>query len=157
MTLWLYYNPSETHAVTKNLALGRNFTGTLKTPVDISNPVITLEIDTPLSYNYAYIPEFNRYYFIVSCSVLRTNLWELTLHVDVLMSFKNDFLKLGAVIARQENEYNLFLKDGLMQTKVPRVITVKNFPNTPKPATEGKGFILSLAGGPIITIESEEK
>lgn len=59
-----------------------------------------------LSANYVYIPEFNRYYFINDIVSLRQNLWQITLSVDVLMSYKNQILETKAFVARNQNEFN---------------------------------------------------
>ena len=59
-----------------------------------------------LSANYAYIPEFNRYYFINDIISIRQNLWQISLSVDVLMSYKNQILETKAFVARNQNEFN---------------------------------------------------
>ena len=59
-----------------------------------------------LSANYVYIPEFNRYYFINDITSIRQNLWQITLSVDVLMSYKDQILATNAFVARNQNEYN---------------------------------------------------
>lgn len=40
--------------------------------------------------NYAYIPDFGRYYFIVDVTSVRTDLWSVTLQVDPLMSHRDE-------------------------------------------------------------------
>ena len=59
-----------------------------------------------LSANYVHIPEFNRYYFINDIVSIRQNLWQITLSVDVLMSYKDQILKTNAFVARNQNEFN---------------------------------------------------
>ena len=59
-----------------------------------------------LSANYVHIPEFNRYYFINDIVSLRQNLWQITLSVDVLMSYKDQILETNAFVARNQNEFN---------------------------------------------------
>ena len=59
-----------------------------------------------LSANYVYIPEFNRYYFINDIVSIRQNLWQITLSVDVLMSYKNQILETNAFVARNQNKFN---------------------------------------------------
>ena len=59
-----------------------------------------------LSANYVHIPEFNRYYFINDIVSIRQNLWQISLSVDVLMSYKNQILETTAFVARNQNEFN---------------------------------------------------
>ena len=63
------------------------------------------------SYNYAYIPEFNRYYFITDITSVNNQLWRIDMHVDVLMSYKDNILAQEVYVLRNENEYNEFLPD----------------------------------------------
>lgn len=75
--------------------------------------IITKEEKTILAtkINYVYIEEFDRYYFVEDMIVVRNDLYQLNLRVDVLMSFKNDILDLSALVLRNENDYNLEIDD----------------------------------------------
>ena len=70
-----------------------------------------------LSSNYVYIPDFNRYYFINDITSVRQNLWRLSLHVDVLMSYKNEINNTNAFISRNEFKYDLDIYDRELPTK----------------------------------------
>ena len=70
--------------------------------------------DYVLAANYAYIPEFNRYYFINDIISVRKNIWQLIMNVDVLMSYKDEILKLDAFVTRNEFDYNKYVKDDLV-------------------------------------------
>ena len=86
--------------------------GTLRESCSIVNPVVQVKQDVGVvGYNYAYIEEFNRYYFVTNVTSTYNGLWEIELHVDVLMSFKEGILNLNALVLRQENDYNLYLED----------------------------------------------
>lgn len=86
-----FYNFAKKENSTATPAAG---SGTLKTcywktPGSIQAPVIELESATLPGYNYCYIQETNRYYFITGTSY-NAGVWELSLRVDVLASFKSD-------------------------------------------------------------------
>ena len=59
-----------------------------------------------LTCNYAYIKEFNRYYFVTDIINLNRNLWRINLRCDVLMSFYGYIKNLNAFVARNQNEFN---------------------------------------------------
>ena len=57
--------------------------------VDILNPVISLAAaQPPITYNYAYIPDFGRYYFVKSWELVN-DLWYAYMTCDVLASWKS--------------------------------------------------------------------
>lgn len=61
----------------------------LKEGADYSNPVLTMNIaySTVKDYNYAYF--WDRYYWVTDKKMLRTDLVQLTLKVDVLATYKS--------------------------------------------------------------------
>ena len=73
--------------------------------------------DYVLSANYVYIPDFNRYYFINDITSVRQNLWRLSLHVDVLMSYKKEINNTYAFISRNEFDYDPDIYDRELPTK----------------------------------------
>ena len=95
-----------------------------------------------LTSNYAYITEFGRYYYITNI-VCVGDLFEVHMHVDVLMSFKGDIRSNSAVVSRQENVYNLYLQDGVFKTYSQPHMQVIQFPS----GFTDFEFIFSVAGG----------
>ena len=145
MTIKLYANQSENNKVDKTIGqLGNDITGTLREDCSVINPVIKiegLEADYLKHANYAYIPDFGRYYYINNI-VCTGHLYELHMHVDVLMTYKAGIRACQAVVARQEKQYNLYLQDGVFKTYADPHIEIKQFPN----GFTDFQFILSVAG-----------
>lgn len=144
MTITLYRNTSEPHKVTKSLSTIKTLSGTLKDATSIIDPTIVIESDVNIG-NYMYIAEFNRFYYITDIVSVSNSLWEISGHVDVLMSFKSEFLPLNAIIARQENQYNLYLDDDKFLVDCTRIYWTKAFPN--RSPVGGSSLVLTLAGG----------
>lgn len=75
--------------------LGSELTGDLKENCDISSPVITLKCPKDASdnniidFNYCYITEFKRYYFINSITFGMNDIITISCSCDVLYSFKD--------------------------------------------------------------------
>ena len=115
MTIDLYVNRSEDNKIGKSLAYVDQLTGELRQQCSIQNPVITIEATDLSGINYLYIEEFDRYYFVRDCTVIRNNLWQLSCHVDVLESFKSAILDQTAIIARQERLFNLYQQDEMFK------------------------------------------
>lgn len=149
MLVNLYFNSSEAYDSNKNLTQ-------LSSLSDV-HPVEGFDIETPVlkigsvnqstlnNVNYAYIPEFNRYYFVDPPTVVNNKVYMLSLRVDVLMSFKSSINNLVAIIARQENEYNLYLPDP--EFKVYANTDKKTLKFSKVPFTKNANFLLTVSGG----------
>lgn len=144
MTVTFYVNNSAFNAFDKQLTEVLSFTGTLKDATSITDPVIMMEIDSNLiqSINYCYIPEFGRYYFVNNITSIRKNLWEFTMHVDVLTTYKRQILNNYAIIERNQNEYDLHLNDGIFVTKQNPRRSQHQFPS----GFDHYDYVLAIAG-----------
>lgn len=112
MTITLYNNSSDPLVVDKSLSNALTLTGDLREMCDVENPSLLIEGTTLLNYNYAYIPEFNRYYFFKKPpTAVAKNLMVLELTEDYLMSYKTEIKATKAIIKRQERLYNKYLND----------------------------------------------
>ena len=103
MLLKLYNTNSETNRINKVLTDETEFDVRLKDKSSVVNPVLVLKSETYINFNYAYIPKFQRYYFVDDISVFPNKMYLLTLRCDVLTSFKDDILKSYARIVEQTN------------------------------------------------------
>lgn len=146
----LYQNNSGANFVNKDLTEVGTFQGNMRDSASVTDPVITIATDSVISFvNYAYIPMLGRKYFVMNITILRSGLYQLTLHVDVLCTYWDNIKLLNAVIGRQENLYNLYLDDDKFVVTPQRIYTTLAFPNR---VASGSGentasFILTLAGG----------
>lgn len=131
MEVKLCYNSSDNRCINKNIIDGEVISGTLRTSTSIISPVITFESNSPLRYNYAYISEFRRYYYIKNIISIRNNLWEIQFEIDPLMSFKADICALKVVVDKQSNELNgdEYIDDSSLVTDNLMFNTVYNFPD----------------------------
>ena len=59
----------------------------LKDKCSITAPVLLCQTENVAAYNYAYIPSWNRYYFVSEAASVE-NMWELALIEDYLASYK---------------------------------------------------------------------
>lgn len=146
MIIKLYKNLSDKNVFDKDITqLGSDISGTIREDCSIINPVFKIEKVagfTITDANYAYIPEFGRYYFINNIICLSDKLFELQMHVDVLSTYKDGIRNNDAVISRQENAYNLYLQDGVFKTYANPHYEIKQFPT----GFSGYHFIFSVAG-----------
>lgn len=83
---------------------------------------IIVEYGQVPTFNYAYIPSFNRYYFIDDIVSVNNNMWEMLMSVDVLMTYKTAIKALPAFIDRSESNYDRFVIDNNLPMKQGEVI-----------------------------------
>lgn len=91
---------------------GTSYDCTLIAPCSIITPQIQLMISqqNPSRYNYAYIPDFSRYYFVRNWSWDR-GIWTAELEVDALASWKDEIGASEQYVLRAAAESNGFITD----------------------------------------------
>ena len=102
----LYKTDSRNNVLAKGLTNELKLNGTLRENTVITAPVITVEISGAFDYNYAYIADFGRYYFISKIEIQRDKLFRLELRVDVLMSNSTSILGSNATVLYSQNYSN---------------------------------------------------
>lgn len=112
MVIQFLHNKSEYNTINKDTELIVEKTITLKNDCDLVNPYVVLKLDNVLFLsNYAYIPQFKRYYFITGIEILSKTLVGVSLHVDVLESFKDNILAGTVHITESSNTDNYYPKE----------------------------------------------
>lgn len=145
MEVQFFYNQSDARVINKNLIEGETFSGQARDEVDVMSPIILFDKPEVLRYNYAYIPELQRYYDIVNRNSFRDGLWEVTFSVDVLMSFRGDINQLNVVVDKQSmlENGNEYIDDSSLVAENVMFQQVYNFPSGFNSTGE---FILITAG-----------
>lgn len=132
-TVNLYKTGSEKTALTKTMLAGslKSYTGTLLNNSNVVDPNILLHVaaDDIASYNYMDISAFGRKYFITEVTALTADTCMVSGHVDVLSTYADQIRAHTALIARQENKYNLYLDDNLFKVDSRTIIQTINFKN----------------------------
>ncbi len=141
----LYQNSSSNIRIDKDLKHLHTYDCVLKENTSIINPTIRLKATdvNVLKGNYCYIPKFNRFYYINNVTNINADTWELSLHVDVLMTFRDDIETRHVVFNHSESGFNLYLNDGSLQMDSRPKITWDKFPNS---LTNDGRYVLLLAG-----------
>lgn len=129
MTINLYKVTEDRRALTKTVGTESTTVATLsaviKDDCSIIRPVLEVAYQNDIfSANYMYISEFGRYYYIDNFELGPQRIW-IEAHVDVLMSFKADILKLNCIIERQQSQKksNLYLPDGMFRATARQIIS----------------------------------
>lgn len=116
---------------------------------NILTPEFTIKGDIS-AYNYAYIPLFNRYYYIKSIVALSADAMGVKFQVDALQSFKAQIDECEVILERQETKSNSRMNDPEYWTVQDKQIIPKYFRtsggNKVKFDRNNNVFILTIAG-----------
>ena len=88
-----FYNfAKRENATYRPTGTGTQYSCVLKEASSIANPTIQLDIGTTAdpTFNYCYIAEFDRYYWVTDWTWIKNRLWEASLATDLLATFKNE-------------------------------------------------------------------
>lgn len=111
MRIKLYKVYDRENKLNKTLNNELVLTGSLKTEVSVCSPVIMLKSNNFnfSDYNYCYIEDFDRYYFIEDIEIDALTLFEIRLREDVLMSFNSDIKNMTVQINESSNPNSNFI------------------------------------------------
>lgn len=143
--LLLQRTGDEPNKVVKTISTLYTLTGELKAETSILNPVILINADISnlTDCNYMSIPAFARKYFVTDIRSIRNGLVEISGRVDVLTTYQTQILAQRAIIRRQEQEWNLYLNDGVFKVYQNPEIVTKAFPS----GFSTQEIIIAVAGG----------
>lgn len=155
MTIKFYSITAKRNVLNKTLGTSTDLTGTLRDPCSLIDPDVLIESATVPAFNYAYIQDFGRYYFVTSIVAEQYNLFRVRMHVDVLMSYKGTknggastgIYGLVAYISRQES--SPFAGD-VPETEFPvqgdTICTVSSTISGTAPSWEGSQYVYKDSG-----------
>lgn len=129
-----FYTFSKRENSTKQPTGGAQYNILLKDDCSITNPVITLSGANPRQYNYAYIQDFGRYYFVNDWVCNHNGLWTAHLSVDVLATYKTDIGASTEYVLRSASQFDGDIIDSLYPTK-PAITETRT--STVRPFTVG--------------------
>lgn len=131
-TMNLYKNSAEDIRVDKTnyLTYVGEINGTLRQSVNITKPVVDIEYSNVPNFNYVFIPQFNRYYYVSDITSISKNIWGISLTVDVLMSFKNTIRAQNGFIVRNQYVFDVDIDDKRRSYKQQPEIKYVEIPNS---------------------------
>ena len=122
MLMKLYTTKTPNNAIGKVLENETENNIKFKSQADRTKPVVVLMSETMIDFNYAYIPDFNRYYFVENIEVTPNKIYNISLRCDVLESFKNDILESSGFVNQQTTPNKYYNSD--YQTEIKKEVDV---------------------------------
>lgn len=155
MNITLYTVADDPIVADKTLSGGAAVTGEFRATADVLRPTFTLSASSVQNvHNYAYIPDFGRYYYITGKRYITTGLIELLLYVDVRKSFLLELKLNSGIVDRQENNYDMYLPDNSIPISAKKALQIKKFDTCFTKGSESVSrpvVMLVLGGGEVAT------
>lgn len=146
MNVTFYKNNSDKRVITKTLTGATTATGvSLYDSTSVTAPVLKMSggASKIASFNYVYIGDFGRYYYITDFTVENGYIL-ISCKVDVLMSYATSIKACDCIAKRQETQFNFYLNDERFHTYQYDRQFIHKF-NTP--FSKLSNFILVTQGG----------
>lgn len=86
----------------------------LFTPCDIDSPTFILSNTYVGNYNYAYVPKWDKYYFLGEPTIIDGNRCTISGKCDVLTTYADAIKELEVCVSRYEQQKNKYVMDGRM-------------------------------------------
>lgn len=144
--LTLYQYTGQKNVVNKTLPIGIDCLGVLRDTTDVISPTIIIRVKTPVKANYAYLPDFGRYYFIDNIRYISGDKAEINLSVDVLKSYESEIMDATATVTCTDTPDKFSSNRESIYNRQPNFEKIE-FPN--KNLFDGKGTII------MVTIKGE--
>ena len=122
---------------------------------ELVNPILKLSSFDESQVNYVYIPSLNRYYYVTEVTYSK-GYYLVSLHVDVLMSFKSSILNMPIIASRNSSHYDKFLHDDRMKTEQFTHDVYKGFKGGNAFSGTANTFLLAVMGSGENEEEGEE-
>jgi hypothetical protein len=134
----IFYQFAKRTNSTKRPSGGHEFGIDLKAPCNIIDPEIKIATQNdPTGYNYCYLPTFSRYYWVKNWTYA-DGLWNASLTVDTLASYRDQIGNSTEYVTRSSAQYDGTISDGLY----PATAEVRSVTS----AFQG-GFSETISGG----------
>lgn len=146
VSLTLYNNSSAPNVVHKSLSQLTSMTGDLIEDVNVERVVLHVPyFESFASCNYAYIPEFKRYYY-VNVEVMNGERLKLSMRSDPLTSFYSNYCASPCIAKRSSSNYNVGIADNVLNFKPQPKFIRRKTSSKFTPTSSGGCYILTIGG-----------
>lgn len=148
----IYMNSSGDDYLDKVLSGGTTINCDFKQPIDIENPTIYISAtDAYDKYNYCYIAEFGRYYWMKPVGGNGQTI-TYSCESDPLMSFKAQIRACPCVVARNPWHFDLYLPDNKLPIETRTATATIKFPNDPFSGDHNCYILTTLGSGESVNV-----
>ena len=115
-----FYHHNKRNNSTKLPTGGETISCILKDECSIITPILELKLASRPNYNYAYIEDFGRYYYVSDWNYYK-GIWTCSLKVDVLTSWRTQILDTKAFVEYSSSNYDKSITDNRMNVSEHKI------------------------------------
>ena len=142
----LYNYKGQPNTINKALTPLGTLNVALRPEINVHNPTLKIQIPPNMyGFNYVYIEEFKKYYFVENFRFVGGNMYLLTLSLDVLQTYKDAILQSTALIVESDNANRDLSVNSNVFNVFPKT-EILNFPNSKLFDKEGSIIMVTLKG-----------
>jgi hypothetical protein len=147
ITITFYKLNGHTNSVNKTLVDGVDIAGHIRGECNILTPTLKIRSDKLFDYNYCYIPEFKRYYFVksVTAEFGDNTVYNVQMTVDVLQTYKDNILQSTGTITESDSAGRYVSNRNGVYDVRPNFTKV-DFPNKGLFNDEGSIIMITIKG-----------
>lgn len=124
----------------------------LKALTNIDNPVLMIDgVDVNIyAYNYAYIEDWGRYYFVSSCDLNNEHICRINLELDDLATYKSFILATTAYVKYSSSDYSNRIIDNRISRKTDTTFRSNDYESifeNPEETGTGENVFFITVGG----------
>lgn len=143
MEIQLYNYTGKANVINKALPEALTLTGNVG-GVDIRKPTVTVTCDEVFNYNYCYISELKRYYFVSSVVQRADGVAALSLTCDVLTTFAKQIMQSKITVTTQTTDTAPYMSGNTVQYNVAP--DIKRYSFADAFTTDGNIIMITLKG-----------
>ena len=145
MVIDWYTNSVPPGRMYNSLSNHRQSIGYLRDACGVESPSVYMEYDPYyMNINYAYIPDFGRYYRITGRQVDGKRIL-ISLASDVMVNFRSVILNSDCIAERSSSRFSIGLEDGFIKAEQGYRYNFSKFPYTFGGANSS--YVLTVTGG----------
>ena len=147
ITVKLYSFTKRENSTKQPISGGTDYTCTLIDDTSLMNPTFKMELAAnPIGKNYAYVSDFNRYYFITDITSSK-GFWYISCTCDVLASFKTEIGTGSHYVLRSASDWDTAIVDTVYATKAGTKGLKNGYKNSdPIAWTNGHSYVIGIIG-----------
>lgn len=147
VTVTLYSFTKRENSTKQPVGSGTDYSCVMLDDTSLMNPTFKLSIaSNPIGKNYAYVSDFNRYYFINDISTYQ-GFWYISCECDVLASFKSEISAGQHYVLRSSHSYDGSITDNMYPAKaVAHEQTSSPAEGDPFDWTSNHSYVLGIVG-----------